>query len=244
MRRIILCALLVSSCGGGSSSPSGPTPTTPTGPTLVSLSITASTFTVLMGTPQTATATGRYSDGSSRAVTATWSSGANEIITVDNTGRLTAVGAGMATVVASFGGQTASAEFRGLPDFSGRWVVEWRIIGCDVPARWGDGFCNVEGTIDGTLTLTRTDDRVSGTYDNGVGWEGSVTGQVAIDGTLSISGRLGSQRSTQSWTADLNQWRTRLSSTAGMTGNYRETLTLVGDNSQGTVSFEVVSGRR
>lgn len=245
MKRIILCALLLSSCGGGTSSPSAPTPTAAAAPTLVSLSITASTFTVLIGAPQTITATGRYSDGSSRPVTPTWSSSAQDVIIVDNTGRLTALSAGLASITASSGGQSASAEFRALPDFAGRWVVEWRIIGCNVPARWGDGFCNVEGTENGTLTLTRLDgDKVTGTYDNGVGWDGSVTGQVSIDGTLSLSGRLASQRSTQSWTADLTQWTTRLSSSAGMTGNYRELLTLIGDNSQGTVSFEVVSARR
>jgi Bacterial Ig-like domain (group 2) len=247
MRKIILCALLLSSCGGSQSSPVAPTPVAPLTPaaTLVSLSITAATQTVLVGSSHTITATGRFSDGSSRVVAASWSSTAPDVINVDSDGRLTALGAGMASIAASFGGHSASADFRGLPDFAGQWAVEWRLIGCDVPARWGDGFCNVDGTIEGTLTLARTDgDRVSGTYDNGVGWDGSVTGQVSIDGTLTITGRMGSQRSTQRWTADLDQWGTRLSSSAGMTGGYREILTLVGESDLGTVSFEVVSARR
>lgn len=246
MKKIIVFACLLASCGGGQSSPVAPTPGAPgtSGPTLVALSISASAFTLLVGSSQSITANGRYSDGSNRSVAATWSSAAPDVIAVDN-GRLTALSAGLASVVATFEGQSAVAEFRGLPDFSGRWVLEWGIVGCNVPARWGDGFCNVSGTVDGILTLSRADgDQLTGTYDNGVGWSGSVVGQVSIDGTLAVTGRLVSERTTQRWTADLHEWRARLSSSSGMTGTYRELLMLGGESDQGIVSLEIVSASR
>ena len=245
MRHIVVCAAVVlASCGGGTSSPVAPSPGGSSAATLLSLSLSTPSTIVLVGASQDIVATGQFSDGTSRTVSATLSSSAADIIGVEN-GRLIARSAGIATIMASSGGQTAAIEIRALPDFAGRWAVEWRIVGCDVPARWGDGFCNVSGTEVGTLTLARTEgDRLSGEYDNGVGWSGPVTAQVSIDGILTIAGLMGSERSVQTWSAEINEWRTQLSESMGMTGSYREILMLVGESSRGIVSFEVVSARR
>jgi hypothetical protein len=232
----LLCAacVLLAACGRGGS-PTGPTSVgapVPVVASLTSLTITASAHLsmLLIGSTQGLTANGIYSDGSTRTVSANWASSNPNVLSVSSTGQLTALSAGSASISASFGGRSATSSFRALPDFEGR---------------WGAGFCNVSGVKSGHLLLSRSEgDRVYGSYNNGIGWVGPVTGQVSIDGTLTITGRIVSDRPTQRWTADLNEWRSRLSPSAGMTGNYREIMTLGGESLQGFASSEIIAATK
>jgi hypothetical protein len=212
--------------------------------TATGLTITSGSELLLIGASDSYTATGAFSDGTSRAVTATWSSDNNSVVTVDSSGRATAQGAGLATLTARAEGRTATRSLRGLPDFSGNWRVQIRETACDVPGRWGAGFCNVTGVVIAALQLSRSDgDRLVGTMNNGIGWSGPVTAQVSVDGTLTVTGRLSSIRPTVTFHSDLTQWQTRLS-TVGMSGSYREVLTWVGEREQGFASNDVIGATR
>ncbi|MBL8953695.1 MAG: Ig-like domain-containing protein, partial [Myxococcaceae bacterium] len=81
------------------------------GATLMSLAITPATVTLGVPDTQQLTATGTYSDGSTRDVTpaATWSTSAMATATVTPAGLVTAAADGMATLTAALDGKTATA---------------------------------------------------------------------------------------------------------------------------------------
>lgn len=235
---------LVVACGGGGSSPTPTAPSTPT-VTVTNLAISAGAGLLLVGSSEQYTATASYSDGSTRAVAAAWSSNNASVVTVDSAGRVTAVGAGTAAVSAAAEGRTASTSVRGLPDFAGNWRLQWRTTTCDVPPRWGSGFCNVSGLVTMTLNLSRSSgDQVVGSINNGIGWTGTVSGSVSLDGVLNLTGRATSVRPSATFHSDYLDWRTRLSPTDGMTGSYRELLTWVGERDQGFIANEVIRATR
>lgn len=82
-------------------------------PTLTSLTVTPSSATLTTGATQAFAASGAFSDGSTRTLTATdglsWTTSGSSVATVDANGLATAVGAGTARVAASSGSVSASA---------------------------------------------------------------------------------------------------------------------------------------
>jgi len=110
-----LAVLLVSSligCGSGSSSSfnTPPPPSSPQ-PSLVSITVSSSSSSLAVGKSEQLTATGKYSDGSSKNVTSkvTWSSSSSAIATVSSSGVVTGIKGGTVTISAKEGsiGSTA-----------------------------------------------------------------------------------------------------------------------------------------
>jgi len=101
---IALCAATFVACGGGSSTGGGGgggnNP-----PTLQSISVSPSTPTIIVGGTQPFTATGHYSDNSTKDLTtsATWSSSDTTVATIAASGVATGVKAGAATITATSG---------------------------------------------------------------------------------------------------------------------------------------------
>jgi hypothetical protein len=124
MRRWLLVPLLMgwlllASCGGGSSSSTlGSTSTTPTGgtPSLQSIAITPGIATIAQGTTQAFIATGNYSDGSTKDLTATvqWSCLLPNMATVSSNaptqGLVTGISPGTVVISASSGKFSNSAQ--------------------------------------------------------------------------------------------------------------------------------------
>ena len=79
--------------------------------TVSSVTVSPSSLSLIVGQTQQLTATAFYSNNSSGNVTnsASWSSSATGVATVNNAGVVTAVGSGTATITASFGGQSGNA---------------------------------------------------------------------------------------------------------------------------------------
>src|SRR5438874_5695735 len=94
-------------CGGGSSSSGGGS----NNPTLSSITVSGPTS-MVSGTTGQFTATGKYSDGSSRTLgsSAVWSSAPTSIATVDATGKVTAVAPGPATITATLNSVSGTAS--------------------------------------------------------------------------------------------------------------------------------------
>jgi Bacterial Ig-like domain (group 2) len=111
---LTLCLLLImTACGGGggsSTNNSGGTPT-PVTPTLASLQISPARISLAPGGSQQFTATGNYSDGSSRNLTSSvqWSTSDGAVAAVSTGGLATAMGAGVTTLTASSGKMQAAA---------------------------------------------------------------------------------------------------------------------------------------
>ncbi len=113
---LIVCTIsLLSSCGGGgsSSTTSGGGPNVPPPPTasLTLLQVTPGNASVAASSTQQFSATGKYSDGSSKDLTSSvlWSSSDTSVASVNNAGLATGVVVGVVTVTAQFGAMQGSA---------------------------------------------------------------------------------------------------------------------------------------
>src|SRR6184192_2314009 len=113
---LIVCTIsLLSSCGGGgsSSTTSGSGPNVPPPPTasLTLLQVTPGNASVAASSTQQFSATGKYSDGSSKDLTSSvlWSSSDTSVASVNNGGLATGVVVGVVTVTAQFGAMQGSA---------------------------------------------------------------------------------------------------------------------------------------
>jgi len=103
----LLATWLLASCGGGGSGNGGGPPP---GPTLQSIAVTPSALTASVGGGHGLHATGTYSDGTTKDLTASaaWSSSAATVATVAG-GVVTGVSAGTATVSAATSGVSGSS---------------------------------------------------------------------------------------------------------------------------------------
>ena len=108
MKKAVLIGLLLSvcalvGCGGGGSTP------TPPVVTLVSIQVAPATPSIVAGTTQQFTATGSYSDGSTKVISgANWLSSSGTVATINLSGLAAGVGAGTTTISAASGGITGT----------------------------------------------------------------------------------------------------------------------------------------
>jgi uncharacterized protein YjdB len=110
---IISLSLALAACGSGGGSSSNNNPPPPVTPTLTSLQVTPGSASVAPGAIQQFTATGKYSDGSSKDLTASaqWNTSDSSVASVA-AGKVTAVGAGTVMVSATSGKFSASATLQ------------------------------------------------------------------------------------------------------------------------------------
>jgi trimeric autotransporter adhesin len=103
---ILLCLSLLSACGSGSLAPG--VGGSSRSPSLQSIQVAPSGPTIALGENQQFTATGLYSDGSTKDITgsAVWTSSNSGIATLSGSGFATSQGAGSATISATLSGVT------------------------------------------------------------------------------------------------------------------------------------------
>ena len=105
MRRFLaFIVLLLAACGGGGSTNSAPT--------LTSIAVTPANSSTPQGVPTQFTATGVYSDGTSKDITTSiaWSSGAPAVAAIDaKSGSATAIAAGSSLITATSGSVSGTA---------------------------------------------------------------------------------------------------------------------------------------
>lgn len=109
MKRLLLSILLLGvslfvGCGGSSGSGG----TTPPAPTLQSITITPASPSIAAGSTQQFSATGTYSDGSTKPVAANWLSATQSVATINVSGLATGVAAGTLIISASSGSITGT----------------------------------------------------------------------------------------------------------------------------------------
>lgn len=138
-----LAALATVACGGGDKAV---TPPPPPPPTVTSVTVTPGVATLLERDSVDLRATATLSDGSSATAAATWSSSAPSVASVSAAGRVTAIGAGEATITATAGGKSGTATIsvsRRVAtltlDLAARAMIPGESLTLTATARFGDG---------------------------------------------------------------------------------------------------------
>lgn len=230
-----LAVVAISACGGGGGS--GSTPTTPS-PSLATLSITPATDLIKIKGTETFTATGSFSDGTSRAVEATWGSDNTAVATVSG-GRVTGVAPGQATIFADYQGQRATRLLRVVPDYHGRWSGDHRQTACVEEGDW-KGVCKEFFPADSlyalTLAVTQTRDTVSSTVDFGDGVMGPVQGSIRMSGHLVLEGTFTVTSEGVPLEVTMSRWETLTTDNERMSGSLAATFRASG--LQGSIRLE------
>ena len=231
-------------CGGGTSSPVAPTTTAVApAPTLRTINLNPGSLEIVVGNSATVSATGTFTDGSTRTVFPTWTSSARSFVDIDPSGVLRALAGGSATITATASGVSASMTVRAIPNYAGRWFGQYRFISCAAPPRWGNSYC--AGTL-GTLynielNLGMTGSQVTGSIRLGT-YIGSVNGSIGADGSLSLRGRYSATTpSGLVYSEEIRTWQTRTGNGTTMTGRWDTTGLLSGESQTGYNEYEMVS---
>jgi hypothetical protein len=172
---------------------------TPPSPTVVSITITPATDMLKVKETVTLAATARHSDGSDAPVT-DWRSDTPGVATVDAaTGKVAAVTAGAATIVATHDGMSATRPVRVVPDFAGSWFGGFEITACSATGVFAtEGVCQKGYYQTGTTgplrleDVTQDRDTVAGELEYPVyaGPTGTVPIIGTVRGTIGTSGHL------------------------------------------------------
>jgi hypothetical protein len=218
---IILLVLSPAACGGGggSSSPTTPTPVTPAA-TTASVAIAASTDMIAIQGTTIFIANATMSDGSSKpGVSATWTSDAASVATVDSSGKVTGVGSGQATITAAYDTVRATRTIRVVPDYQGSWTGDYTVLSCSDSGTFrSEDWCKAalaDGIIHVTMALTQTRDAVTGSWTHKQ-MAGTTSGTIESDGTLVLSGN--GKMDTIPMT--ITGWRTRSTDNRTQTGKF------------------------
>lgn len=251
MRTLSVALLVVSgSLAGGCGDKANPARPSPLAAPAVSNLTISGVDAILTGVSATYTATATLSDGTTQAVTPTWTSSDLAVATVNSSGRLDGRAHGSMTLTASYEGRSASKTVQVVNNYGGTWTGQYVIRSCQDSGIYTDGvfggiyedvpYCQVPFNRVGTehsltLTLSQTGSspsEITGRFfpDNPE-YEGELTGVVTPDGRLTLAGTF----SLLNWDLDeivgalqVAGWDTNLGAAEGMTGRWTETETVVG----------------
>ena len=216
----IVLAIAGAACGNS-------TPATP-GPTVSSLAMSPGTDYLKLKGTEKFSVTATYSSGTTEAVNASWSSDNQSVATVDASGTVTGVGAGQATITATYQGKAATRGLRVIPDYSGNWIGSWGLVpnGCTVSGDFRPEWClGVQGSFPATMNLIQSRDYVSGTWTLQDG-NGNVQGTVAPNGTLGLTGS-----SLQGGVRiEITSWQSTTTDNRAMAGTFTLRWTVDGRN--------------
>jgi len=236
-RPLLLTLLLCSSlfaCGGGDS---------PTSPTTTAVSVVfPAGGTIFIGDAVQLEARATLSDGTTRTATnATWGSDNPAVATVSQTGLVTAVAAGEATIFADVNPR-GTLRIRVYPSFGGTWTGTEVLDGCEATGAFA-GICGDVGFEVGEVffhqsTYTQTDASVDAVLDTGEETSASMTGTITIDGELQLSSApvLPAEPPVD---AQIRNWRSRADVPSRMTGTYEGFFTAPGVPGSVTVSIRL-----
>lgn len=222
----VILLVFLTACGKSSS------PATPT-PTVSGLSIAPATDMIKIKASESFTAQATYSDGTSHAVTASWSSDNSSVATIDASGRATAVNSGSATIIADYQGMRATRLLRVVPDYQGRWQGDWTVTACTEDGDW-QRIRTCESVYPNgslwalTLSANQNRDAVTGTTDFGDELPGPVNGTIRTDGHLVLTGTYTIVFENLPVEITISEWDTTTTDNQQMSGRLRLTLRAAG----------------
>jgi hypothetical protein len=212
MRSIALVSVVIGVvvAGCGKSAPATPTPS------VSSLALSPATDYLKLKATEKFSATATYTNGAAETVNASWSSDNQAVATVDASGSVTGVGAGQATITATYQGKAATRSLRVIPDYSGNWSGSYATTSCQVSGDFRQDWClGVQGSFPATLNLIQSRDYVSGTWTLQEA-TGTVQGTVAANGVLPLTGSSfqGGVR------IEITSWQSTTTDNRTMTGSF------------------------
>ena len=231
---VVLIALAAGCQGKNPAAPSQPAGQTVTG--LVINGVDA----VLTGSVTSYAVTATMSDGTTRAVTPTWTSSRTDVASVDSAGRLDGRAHGATNLTASYTGRTASKTVQVVNNYGGSWVGQYVIKACDQSGYFQRAGCESSGRVGQVLPITlalsqtgSSKSEIRGTlvlirfpYLSAVldRIEQNITGVVTEDGRLTLGGSSTIQSWDDTYTFKVEEWDTNVSGPGAMTGHWTQTL--------------------
>ncbi len=180
-----------------------------------------------------------------RVVAADWSSSDGRVVSVERSGRITALAAGSTTIRAAFAADTASLAMRAVPDFAGTWTGTRRVTACLHPR---PEVCTASyptnRVVSTTLVLTQARDRATGTLSLSpplASPSAAVSGTIAELGRLTLDGTIISAPATGATTTlgALADFRVEIEAGTGiMRGSFAEAR-LDADGTAWRVTWEI-----
>lgn len=232
MRIAILVLATVVLCGCGESATPDPSPSMPT---VASLAIAPATDLLKLKATEQWTASATLSSGAVQPVTATWTSSASAVASVDGTGRVTALSPGQTTIAATYQGKSASRELRVVPDYGGRWEGTASLVSCQVQGEFQPDWCaRLQGSTALRLDLLQTRDYVSGSWVL-LQSSGVVQGTIATTGTLSLTGTAYQAGAT----ITIAEWQASTTDNQRMTGRFTLVWTVPGLSGSARTEVEI-----
>jgi hypothetical protein len=242
---LVVSGSIAAGCGD-KANPARPSPSP--APAVSNLTISGADA-VLTGVSSIYTATAGLSDGTTQAVTPTWTSSNPDVATVNSSGRLDGRAHGSITLTASHEGRSTSTTVHVISNYGGSWTGRYVIRACEDSGIYTDGvfggvyedvpYCQVPFNRVGveqsvTLTLSQTGhnlSEISGSFfPENAGYVGGLKGVVTPDGRLTLAGTF----SLLNWDLDavvgtlqVAGWDTNLGPAGAMTGRWTETETVI-----------------
>ncbi len=210
---VLLVAAAGAACNSKDSSPGAPSET------VTEITISPATDFLKLKATERFTATARLGGGATRAVTPRWSSDTTAVATVDSGGLVTAVGIGSSTIVADYEGLRATRLIQVLPDYAGRWTGDFVVASCSVTGGFQAQWCRqiqALPALPARLDLVQTRSAVSGSWTLQEDATGTVTGNIATDGTLALEGNV----FRGGVTTTISSWESKTTDNLSMSGSF------------------------
>jgi hypothetical protein len=181
-------------------------------------------------------------NGTTRVPTSVaWSSDRLQVATVSNTGAVTAVAAGEATISADVNGTRGSVLVRVLPNFGGAWSGNETIVSCADSGQLS-GVCSAGGFVGEVFfhesSFTQNMASVTGVLDAGDGARATMTGTITVDGDLPL-GSAPVLPADPDINAQVENWRSRADTPSRMTGTYEVVFTIPGVTGSARIGFRL-----
>ncbi len=177
MRLVALLLVCAVATACGSSSPAAPSRSTNAIDVVVPDALR-------VGETGGASATARFSDGTSSAVTTGWRSDNASVASVTDAGVITALGSGQATIYVVSGGRQGQKVLTVVPDFSGQWAGTFTIASCQISGGWNCTSTAAGLVVNITASFVQTGRRVTGQVTFGTRVTEPGEGSVGNDGLL------------------------------------------------------------
>ena len=225
---VIGLLILPAACGGES-------PTRPTEPSITRVEITGAAA-LLTGTATNYSLVATLADGTTRTVSAAWSSSDPAVATIDVNGRLEGRAHGSTTITASDAGGSGSKLLQVVNNYAGTWIGSYVIRACSDTGDLSDhdgGWCaagpgRVGTVVNGVVLTLRQGDELTTITRRLGSYREPLTGAVSGSGELTLSGTLVDRDFDDEGivlgTVQLSGWQTTLRGPDDMTGRWSEDL--------------------
>lgn len=217
-------ALLVGGAMSACGSPTAPTPPS-AAPTLF---IVSTADGVVVGGQMTLTATLVTGAADRRTVTATWSSSAPDVASIDTAGNVTGRRLGTTTITAAFDNQSAKLDLSAVNDYAGTWKGQYVVTDCTRQSGNGSSYCRfiIGQPLNLELSINQRGTTVTGTLSfvdtRGMPLTtGPLSGESTVTGELRLTARVRSVGPEQPETTDVADWTSSLTpDQSQMTGRF------------------------